>query len=236
MSFIYLNRSMKKQFLFLLLLLLALPMAAQNVRVTGVVSSADDNEPLIGATVQVKENPAAGVSTNIDGEYSIEVKVGQTLKFTYVGCDTELRKVTEAGTINVEMRSSNMLDEVVAIGYGTMKKSDLTGSVSSVASDKLQKTPSASLANALQGQAAGVTVNSLTGRPGAQAEVRIRGVGTINGAAPIYVVDGVIVDDISFLSPADIQSTEILKDASAAAIYGARGANGVILVTTKTGK
>ena len=83
---------MKKQFLFLLLLLLALPMAAQNVRVTGVVSSADDNEPLIGATVQVKENPAAGVSTNIDGEYSIEVKVGQTLKFTYVGCDTELRK------------------------------------------------------------------------------------------------------------------------------------------------
>lgn len=106
------------------MLLLALPMAAQNVRVTGVVSSADDNEPLIGATVQVKENPAAGVSTNIDGEYSIEVKVGQTLKFTYVGCDTELRKVTEAGTINVEMRSSNMLDEVVAIGYGTMKKSD----------------------------------------------------------------------------------------------------------------
>lgn len=227
---------MKKQFLFLLLLLLALPLAAQNVRVTGVVSSADDNEPLIGATVQVKENPAVGVSTNIDGEYTIDVKVGQTLKFTYVGCDTELRKVTEAGTINVSLRSSNMLDEVVAIGYGTMKKSDLTGSVSSVASDKLQKTPSASLANALQGQAAGVTVNSLTGRPGASAEVRIRGVGTINGSSPIYVVDGVIVDDISFLSPADIQSTEILKDASAAAIYGARGANGVILVTTKTGK
>ncbi|MDE7120089.1 MAG: SusC/RagA family TonB-linked outer membrane protein, partial [Muribaculaceae bacterium] len=134
------------------------------------------------------------------------------------------------------LRSSNMLDEVVAIGYGTVKKSDLTGSVSSVASDKLQKTPSASLANALQGQAAGVTVNSLTGRPGASAEVRIRGVGTVNGASPIYVVDGVIVDDISFVSPADIESTEILKDASAAAIYGSRGANGVVLVTTKSGR
>lgn len=227
---------MKKQILFLLLLLLALPMAAQSVRVKGVVTSNEDGEPLIGATVQVKENPAVAVSTDIDGKYAIDVKVGQSLKFSFVGCDTEIRKVTGAGDINVELRGSNVLDEVVAIGYGTVKKSDLTGSVSSVASDKLQKTPSASLANALQGQAAGVTVNSLTGRPGASAEVRIRGVGTINGSSPIYVVDGVIVDDISFLSPADIQSTEILKDASSAAIYGARGANGVILVTTKSGK
>ena len=227
---------MKKHFLFLLLLLLALPMAAQSVRVTGVVTSAEDGEPMIGATVQIKENPAVAVSTNIDGEYTIDAKVGQTIKYSFVGCDTETRKVTAAGKIDVSLKSSNMLDEVVAIGYGTMKKSDLTGSVSSVASDKLQKTPSASLANALQGQAAGVTVNSLTGRPGASAEVRIRGVGTINGASPIYVVDGVIVDDISFLSPSDIQSTEILKDASSAAIYGARGANGVILVTTKSGK
>ena len=131
---------------------------------------------------------------------------------------------------------SHVLNEVVAIGYGVMKKSDLTGSVTTVAADKLTKTPAASLANALQGQAAGVTINSNSGQPGAAPEVRIRGVGTVNGASPIYVVDGIIVDDITFLSPNDIESTEILKDASATAIYGSRGANGVIIVTTRTGK
>ena len=128
-----------------------------------------------------------------------------------------------------------MLDEVVAIGYGVMKKSDLTGSVSSVKADQLQKAPAANLDQALQGLAAGVTVNSSSGQPGAAAEVRIRGIGTVNNSAPIYVVDGVIVDDISFVNPNDIASTEILKDASATAIYGSRGANGVILITTKKG-
>ena len=121
-----------------------------------------------------------------------------------------------------------MLNEVVAIGYGVMKKSDLTGSVTSVDADKLKKTPASNLANALQGQAAGVTINSNSGQPGAAPEVRIRGVGTVNGASPIYVVDGVIVDDISFLSPNDIQSTEVLKDASATAIYGSRGPKGCL--------
>ncbi len=154
-----------------------------------------------------------------------------------MGCEAQERKITESGTVDVVLSSSSvMLNEVVAIGYGTMKKSDLTGSVTTVAADKLQKTPSPSLANALQGQAAGVTVNSLSGRPGASAEVRIRGVGTINNSAPIYVVDGVITDDIAFLSPSDIQSVEVLKDASATAIYGSRGANGVIIVTTKGGQ
>ncbi|MCC8037647.1 MAG: TonB-dependent receptor [Bacteroidales bacterium] len=154
-----------------------------------------------------------------------------------MGCEAQERKITAAGTVDVVLSSSSvMLNEVVAIGYGTMKKSDLTGSVTTVAADKLQKTPSPSLANALQGQAAGVTVNSLSGRPGASAEVRIRGVGTINNSAPIYVVDGVITDDIAFLSPSDIQSVEVLKDASATAIYGSRGANGVIIVTTKGGQ
>ncbi len=128
-----------------------------------------------------------------------------------------------------------MLEEVVAIGYGVMKKSDLTGSVSSVKSEQLQRTPAANMDQALQGLAAGVTVNASSGQPGAAAEVRIRGIGTVNNSAPIYVVDGVIVDDISFVSPSDIASTEILKDASATAIYGSRGANGVILVTTKKG-
>ena len=139
-------------------------------------------------------------------------------------------------TMNIVLSpESNTLDELVVVGYGTVKKSDLTGSVSSVNADKLTKTPAASLSNALQGQVAGVTVNSLTGRPGAGAEVRIRGVGTVNGANPIYVVDGVIADDINFLSTNDIEHIEVLKDASATAIYGARGANGVIIVTTKSG-
>ena len=227
---------MRKQILTMILLFFAVTAMAQSLKVTGVVTSAEDGEPLIGVSVQVKENPANGVATDFDGNYTIMVNSGQTLRFTYVGCTPYEKKITESGTLDVTLSAeSTMLQEVVAIGYGTMKKSDLTGSVSSVAADKLQKTPASSLANALQGQAAGVTVNSLSGRPGAAAEVRIRGVGTTNGASPIYVVDGVITDDISFLSPNDIERTEILKDASATAIYGSRGANGVVIVTTKGG-
>lgn len=216
------------------MILLPLPVMAL-VEVKGVVTSSEDGEPLIGASVRVKENKAAGVVTDIDGNYAISVEPGSTLLFSYIGCNPVQKKVTEGGTLNISLGGAEDLEELVVVGYGTMKKSDLTGAVTSVSADNLQKTPSSSLANALQGQAAGVTVNSLTGRPGASAEVRIRGVGTINGASPIYVVDGVITDDISFLSPSDIEHTEILKDASATAIYGSRGANGVIIVTTKNG-
>ncbi|MDE6217419.1 MAG: SusC/RagA family TonB-linked outer membrane protein, partial [Muribaculaceae bacterium] len=228
---------MKKYLLLLLMAIVCLSAGAQTLKVTGTVTSADDGEPLIGATVQVKENRSNGVATDIDGNYIINVAPGQTLIFSYVGYTPTERKVSVGGTLDVTLSSSaEMLQEVVAIGYGTVKKSDLTGSVSTVAADKLSRTPAASLSNALQGQAAGVTVNSLTGRPGAAAEVRIRGVGTVNNSSPIYVVDGVITDDISFLSPNDIEHTEILKDASATAIYGSRGANGVIIVTTRSGK
>lgn len=227
---------MKKYLSTLFLLLLALPAFAEGLRVTGVVSSADDGEPLIGAWVVDGSNKRNAVTTDIDGVYVITVEPGSTITFSYVGCEKVEKKITEAGTLDVVLHSNNVLDEVVVVGYGTMKKSDLTGSVTTVASEQLKKTPSPSLANALQGQAAGVTVNSLSGRPGAQAEVRIRGVGTVHDSSPIYVVDGVITDDITFLSPNDIASTEILKDASAAAIYGSRGANGVIIVTTKTGR
>lgn len=228
---------MKKQILFFCFLFLAAVAYAQDLKVTGVVTSAEDGYPLPGVPVQVKGNPSASVATDIDGNYTISVSRGQTLVFSYVGCETQEHKITSSTTLNVVLKAeANVLQEVVAIGYGTMKKSDLTGSVTTVAADKLQKTPAASLANALQGQAAGVTINSNSGQPGAAPEVRIRGVGTVNGASPIYVVDGVIVDDITFLSPNDIQSTEVLKDASATAIYGSRGANGVIIVTTKGGK
>lgn len=228
---------MGKKLIILLFLVMSLPALAQDLlTVRGTVTSKEDGEPLIGATVRVVENRTNAVTTDFDGNYLINVKAGQTLQFSYVGCDPVEKKVSGSGELNVELGGITELEEVVAIGYGTMKKSDVTGSVTSIAKENLQKTPAASLANALQGQAAGVTVNSLSGRPGAQAEVRIRGVGTVNSPSPIYVVDGVITDDISFLSPNDIASTEILKDASATAIYGSRGANGVIIVTTRTGR
>lgn len=214
---------------------MGLPVIAQTLRVTGTVTSADDGEPLIGAMVRVKQSKSAGTVTDIDGNYSINVSKGETLLISYIGFEPVEKKIQAEGVFNVQMKSEGSLDELVVIGYGSVKKSDLTGSVASVSGENMQKTPSASLANALQGQAAGVTVNSMTGRPGASAEVRIRGVGTINGASPIYVVDGMITDNIDFVSPNDIESTEILKDASATAIYGSRGANGVVIVTTKSG-
>lgn len=220
-----------------MLLLLGLTAGAQNSTITGTVTSSDGNEPLIGVTVKLKDNPKVATSTDLDGHYIIfNASKGSVLQFTYIGYGQVEEKVGNRTVIDVVLEpESDMLDELVVIGYGTVKKSDLTGSVSSVNSDRLTKTPAVSLSNALQGQAAGVTVNSLTGRPGAGAEVRIRGVGSTNGASPIYVVDGVIVDDINFLSTNDIDHIEVLKDASATAIYGSRGANGVIIVTTRTG-
>lgn len=226
---------MKHLFISLMLLLAGSVAYGQSAMVSGTVSSSDGDEPMIGVTVRVKNNPKVATSTDLDGHYVINAPKGSVLQFSYIGYGSAERKV-DANTINVVLSpETGMLDEVVVIGYGTVKKSDLTGSVSTVNADKLTKTPAVSLSNALQGQAAGVTVNSLTGRPGAGAEVRIRGVGSINGSSPIYVVDGVIVDDINFLSTGDIEHIEVLKDASATAIYGSRGANGVIIVTTRSG-
>ena len=202
--------------------------------VTGIVTAAADGYPLPGVAVMVK-GTTIGVTTDIDGSYSIAASNGQTLVLSCIGYAEKEVKVN-ASVINVALEEDSiMLEEVVAIGYGVMKKSDVTGSVASVKGEQLQKTPAAGLDQALQGVTAGVTVNASSGQPGAAAEVRIRGIGTVNNAAPIYVVDGVIVDNINYLSTSDIASTEILKDASATAIYGSRGANGVILVTTKKG-
>lgn len=227
---------MNRTLLTFLTILIGLSAWGQKVEITGMVTSAEDGEPLIGVTVRDKTGKT-GVTTDLDGRYAISVAKGSTLEFTYIGFTKVEEKVGNKTTIDVVLSpEANTLDQLVVVGYGTVKKSDLTGSVSSVDADKLTKTPAASLSNALQGQVAGVTVNSLTGRPGAGAEVRIRGVGTVNGANPIYVVDGVIADDINFLSTNDIEHIEVLKDASATAIYGARGANGVIIVTTKSGK
>ncbi len=213
-------------------------LSAQNTfRISGVVIGEEDNLPVIGANVTVPGS-SVGTITDFDGNFELMVPEGAVLNVSFMGYKTFEKKITAPDTsMRVILQNDTyILDEVVAIGYGTMKKRDLTGAVSSVKADQLQKTPAAGLDQALQGRAAGVTVNANSGQPGAAAEIRIRGIGTVNGAAPIYVVDGVIVSDISFLSPNDIESTEILKDASSTAIYGSRGANGVILISTKKGK
>lgn len=227
---------MKNRLITLLLLVLPAFMAAQTMKLQGTVVSSVDGLPMPGVSVTVV-GTGTGTSTDMSGKYMLNAKGAGTVKFSFVGCKTVIRKFNGSSTINVSLDDdTHMLNEVVAIGYGTMKKSDLTGSVTVINADKLKRTPASSVDQALQGRAAGVTVNANSGQPGAAAEVRIRGIGTVNNAAPIYVVDGVIVDDISFVSPNDIESTEILKDASATAIYGSRGANGVILINTKKGE
>ncbi|MBE6233545.1 MAG: TonB-dependent receptor [Bacteroidales bacterium] len=226
---------MRKASLFFLFLLSVCSLSAQTLTINGQVVSADDSYPLPGVSVIIK-GTLQGTYTDMDGFYVLEIPQGSTLVFTSIGFIDHEVTPESSGLLNVSLKSdSQMLEEVIAIGYGVMKKSDLTGSVSSVKGDQLKKTPAAGLDQALQGVAAGVTVNASSGQPGAAAEVRIRGIGTVNNSAPIYVVDGVIVDNINYLSPNDITSTEILKDASATAIYGSRGANGVILITTKKG-
>lgn len=222
----------------MLLLLCASSIYAQGRRIEGRVTSEEDGEPLIGVSVTIK-GTYTGVATDVNGHYAITLPTAgeHLLVFTYIGYSNEERRVSGATTtMDVVMRTdATMIEEVVAIGYGTMRKSDLTGAVASVSSEQLTKTPAAGIDKALQGRAAGVTVNASSGQPGAGAEVRIRGIGTVNDSSPIYVVDGVITSDINYLNPNDIASTEILKDASSTAIYGSRGANGVIIITTKSG-
>ena len=229
---------MKKLFLFLLTIFFAQLALAQNEwQVSGVVTDAGDGMGLPGVNIMV-QGLQRGTVTDVDGQYSIKVPEGRALRFSYIGYKEVIRQVSSNTVINVSMETdSQMLDEVVAIGYGTMRKSDLTGAVSSVKAEHLKKTPASSMDQALQGRVAGVTVNANTGQPGQNAIVRIRGIGSaIGGSDPIYVVDGVIVENIAFLNPNDIQATEVLKDASATAIYGSRGANGVVIVTTKRGE
>ncbi len=229
---------MKKLVLWIALLFLAYHSYAQNVKISGVVRGADDRIPLTGVVVSIKSSPTKAVTTDADGKFSMEAALNETVVFSMIGYLPQERKLN-ATVNNFDISLSpdvKILNEVVAIGYGTVKKSDVTGAVASIKAEDLKKTPAASLDQALQGRAAGVTVNANSGQPGAPAVVRIRGIGTVNDSSPIYVVDGIILSDISFLSPNDIESTEILKDASSTAIYGSRGANGVILVTTKKGK
>lgn len=217
---------------------------AQTRTVTGIVTSASDGEPLIGATILVKETKA-GTVTDMDGKFSIRIAKGQTLVVSYIGYNSKNIKYTGKATVEVELtEDAATLDEVVVVGYGVMKRSDLTGSVVSVGTNEIKKSVITSVDQALQGRAAGVQVTQNSGSPGGGISVSIRGVNSLNGNEPLYVIDGVAIDGqtngnssaLSSINPSDIVSMEVLKDASATAIYGSRGSNGVVLITTKKGQ
>ena len=217
-------------------MLLAFTANAQEIKISGVITDEKDGMPMIGVSVAVT-GTTKGTITDLDGNYQISVAPDATqLTFTYVGYNTQVIDIKGQTVINVVMSEDvDVLNEVVVVGYGTQRKSDLTGAVSSVRGADLIKIPNASAEQALQGKVAGVQVSSSSGAPGSVPVIRVRGVGTFNNSSPIFVVDGLILDNISFLNAADIASMEVLKDASATAIYGSRGANGVIIVTTKLG-
>lgn len=214
---------------------------AQAFSVRGKVVSSDGNEPLIGASIQ-QEGSGSGVITNIDGNYSIEIKGADkaTLIFSYIGMKPQKHEVNAStGTLDVVLKPDDqLLDEVVVVAYGTRKKGTIAGSVSTVKSEKLSDVPAASFDQALQGQAPGLTVLANSGEPSAPASFTIRGINSINsGTSPLFIMDGmpITASDFNAINPSDIESVSVLKDASSTSIYGARAANGVIVITTKRG-
>ncbi|GHV56537.1 SusC/RagA family TonB-linked outer membrane protein [Bacteroidia bacterium] len=211
----------------------SLPVLAQAVNIQGTVKDAT-GEPLIGVSV-VQVDVNNGAVTDLDGRFSIDVPQGATLRFSYIGYET-LELPARPG-MNVQLKESrNQLEEIVVVGYGTVKRKDVTTAVSTVSTQDLDERPIISAGQAIQGKAAGVSVIQPNGAPGAETIIRVRGTTSYNGSnSPLYVVDGVPVDNLNFLAPTDIANIQILKDASSAAIYGSRGANGVIIITTKAG-
>ena len=215
------------------LLLTSASAFAQTKTVTGTVTDAA-NEPLIGASVLV-QGTSTGTITDMDGKYSISVTPDDVLAFSYVGMTSQSVKVGAQTVINVTLKEdSQVLAETVVIGYGSAKKRDLTGSITNIKGEELANKPAMNPLSSLQGKVAGVQIVN-SGRAGSDPEIRIRGTNSINGYKPLYIVDGLFNDNINFLNPEDIESMEILKDAAAAAIYGAKGANGVVIITTKRG-
>ena len=234
---------MRKSILwFVLLTLFEIPyvLAQNGFRVTGQIISADDNQPVIGVSI-IEKGTTNGVITDVDGNYSIMVtKSPASLQFSYIGMKTVEKEFTAATRFDLKMESSaEMVDEVVVVAYGVRKKGTTTGSMS-VVKDKIMETvPTPSFDQALQGQASGLQVLSNSGEPGAVANFKIRGINSINaGTEPLFILDGVAVssEDFSAINPSDIESVSVLKDASSTSIYGARAANGVIVITTKRGR
>lgn len=215
------------------LLMSASAFAQKNI-FKGVVLD-DQGEPVIGATIQVKGNKGTGTITDLDGNFSIETDASQPLVITYVGYQNV--EVKPSANMRITLKQDDKtLDEVVVVGYGTQKKSVVTASIAKIGADELGKTQPVRVDAALKGLVSGVQVTTAGGQPGAASKIRVRGTGTVNSADPLYIVDGMPIEGgIDYLNPSDIQSIEILKDAASGAVYGARAANGVVLVTTKTG-
>lgn len=229
---------MKKVLFTFILLFTHLLVFSQNVQIKGVVVSGSDNGPLPGVNVVVR-GTTNGTVTDMDGSFTISAPANAVLSVSFVGYVSQEISVQGRKDLHITLKeNTKALDEVVVIGYGVQKKSVVTAAIDKVTSDELSMTAPVRVDNALEGLAAGVQVTSSSGQPGAAARVRIRGIGTINNSDPLYIVDGMPIDEggIDYLNPSDIQSIEVLKDAASGAVYGARAANGVVLVTTKSGK
>ena len=225
--------------LTILLLLITARLSGQNLDVSGQVTDAETGEALIGATVVV-QGTTDGTVTDLDGNYRLTVKNSETtLEFSYIGYKTMSIPLNGRTTVDIAMNlDAEQLEEVVVVGYGTQKQRDLTSAISTVKAEEITQSPVGQTMQALQGRVAGLQIVS-AGSPGSEPTVRIRGIGSFPGSSdssPLYVVDGMFFDNIDFLNPSDIETLSVLKDASAAAIYGVRAANGVILITTKGGR
>ncbi|MDE5652539.1 MAG: SusC/RagA family TonB-linked outer membrane protein, partial [Muribaculaceae bacterium] len=219
----------------LLLLFMAIAAHAQNITVHGTVISATDSEPLIGASVIPLGQAAAGTATDIDGNFDLSVPEGTRLKISYVGFRDQTVTAQPEMTVSLT-EESELLDEIVVVGYSTQKKADVTGAITAVSVDELAKQNENNPVKALQGRVPGMNI-SADGNPSGESTVRIRGVGTLNNNDPLYIIDGVPTKaGMHELNGSDIESIQILKDAASASIYGSRAANGVIIITTKKGK
>ena len=227
---------MKKLAAIILVLGLSVAAFAQNLTVSGVVLDAA-RQPIVGAFV-VEQGTSNGTSTNLDGEFSIKVTPGTVLEVSCIGYVTRTVTVSNEQRLEILLEDdTQMLDETVVVGYGVQKKSVVTASISKVDGDALNKVRASTVNDAIKGKVSGVQITQASGQPGSGSQIKIRGIGSVNNSDPLYIVDGMAVDGgIDYLNPNDIQSVEILKDAASAAIYGARAANGVVLVTTRNGE
>ncbi|MDR2926652.1 MAG: SusC/RagA family TonB-linked outer membrane protein, partial [Cytophagaceae bacterium] len=218
------------------LLFLGTVYGQSQISVKGTVLDGKTHEPLIGVTVQEK-GTVNGTVTDLDGKFVLQITPGSILIFSYTGYDSREIAASAGTEMSVLLdEKTEVLSEVVVVGYGVQKKSDVTGSISSVSAKDINNVPVASALQALQGKASGVNIIQNSGAPGGGTTIKIRGTGTVNDADPLYVVDGFIVDEINHINPSDIANIEIFKDAASSAIYGARGANGVVAITTKSGE
>ena len=230
------NRKLACIWAILSMVLLSTAGYAQERKVSGKIISADDNLPIPGASVSVKSR-TKGTSSDANGQYVINANTGDILVFKSIGFEAQEKPVTTETIINISLKPEiSSLNEVVVIGYGVQKKKLTTGANLQVKGDDIQKQSSTNALQALQGQTPGVQITTTSGQPGSGINVTIRGKGTIGNSGPLYVVDGLVGVDISSVNPADIESIDVLKDAASAAIYGSNSANGVVLITTKTGK